>query len=93
MHASLRNSLIVSGLGTPGTVERGKGTLVCDTAGSASTNSVIVDMPVVELDERGNAQFGCSVGPLPDACVAGLPTAFLIRTESGRWAANGGVAR
>ena len=44
-------------IGTPGTVVQVKGTLVCDTNGSAGGgNSVLVDTPLVDLDEDGDAQ-------------------------------------
>jgi hypothetical protein len=42
-----------------------KGTLVCDTDGSASGgNSVLVDTPLVELDDEGNARFNGRVSSL-----------------------------
>ena len=53
-------------IGTPGTILQVKGTLVCDTDGSASGgNSVLVDTPLVDLDDQGNAQFKGSVSSLP----------------------------
>ena len=71
-----------------------KGTLVCDTDGSASGgNSVLVDTQMVELDERGNARFNGSVGALPAVCISEPDVAFLIRVGAGRWIANGTVLR
>jgi len=93
---SVRGLVLAGGnsIGTPGTVERVKGTLVCDTTGGASGgNSAIVDTPLVDLDDQGNARFEGYVAALPATCVAELPIAFLIRTESGRWIANGAVLR
>ena len=79
-------------IGTPGPVVQVKGTLVCDTDGSASGgNSVIVDTPLVELDEAGNARFNGAVGTLPAVCTSEPDIAFLVRTGSGRWIANGTV--
>jgi hypothetical protein len=82
-------------IGTPGTILQVKGTLVCDTDGSASgeKNSVVVDTPLVELDDQGDAQFNGSVGPLPSVCTSEPDIAFLIRVGSGRWIANGTVLR
>jgi hypothetical protein len=82
-------------IGTPGTVEQVKGTLVCDTDGSATggVTSVIVDTPPVALDDEGDAQFSGTVGALPVVCSSEPDIAFLIRTTSGRWLANGTVLR
>jgi hypothetical protein len=81
-------------IGTPGTILQVKGTLVCDTNGSASGgNSVLVDTPLVDLDEAGNARFNGNVGALPPACTSEPDIAFLIRVGSGRWIANGTVLR
>jgi hypothetical protein len=78
-------------IGTPGAVSQVKGTLVCDTDGSASgQNSVIVDTPLVDLDDEGNARFNGRV-TLPAVCATEPDVAFLIRTASGRWIANGSV--
>jgi hypothetical protein len=57
-------------IGTRGTIAAVKGTPVCDTDGSAGGNSVIVDTPLVELDERGNARFDGNVGALPRSASA-----------------------
>jgi hypothetical protein len=81
-------------VGTPGTVAQVKGTLVCDTDGSASRgNSVLVDTPLVELDEEGEAHFSGNVGALPAVCSSEPDIAFLIRVGAGRWIANGTVLR
>jgi hypothetical protein len=81
-------------IGTPGAVLQVKGTLVCDTDGSASGgNSVLVDAPLVELDDQGNARFSGQVGLLPAVCTSEPDVAFLIRTGSGRWIGNGAVLR
>jgi hypothetical protein len=83
-------------IGTTGTITQVKGTLVCDTNGSASTpvgNSVIVDTPLVDLSDDGDAHFHGSVGALPAACLVEPDSAFLIRTAAGRWIANGTVLR
>jgi len=81
-------------IGTPGTILQVKGTLVCDTDGSASGgNSVLVDTPLVDLGDQGDARFNGDVGPLPPACTSEPDIAFLIRVGSGRWIANGTVLR
>lgn len=81
-------------IGTPGAVAEVKGTLVCDTDGSASAgNSVLVDTPLVELDDEGNARFDGKVAALPAACTSEPDIAFLVRVGAGRWIANGVVLR
>ena len=81
-------------IGTPGAVVQVKGTLVCDTDGSASGgNSVVRDTLLVDLDDQGDAQFNGSVGPLPSVCASEPDVAFLIRVGSGKWIANGTVLR
>jgi len=81
-------------IGTPGAVLKIKGTLVCDTDGSASGgNSILVDTPLVDLDDQGDARFNGSVGSLPPVCASEPDVAFLIRTGSGRWIGNGAVLR
>ena len=81
-------------IGTPGAVVQVKGTLVCDTDGSASGgNSVLVDTPLVTLEDDGDARFSGSFGPLPSVCTSEPDVAFLIRVGSGRWIANGSVLR
>jgi hypothetical protein len=81
-------------IGTPGPVAQVKGTLVCDTDGSASSgNSVLVDTELVNLDDQGNARFAGNVGVLPAACMNEPDIAFLIRVGAGRWIANGTILR
>ena len=79
-------------IGTRGSIAAVKGTLVCDTDGSASGgNSVLVDTPLVALDEQGNARFNGSLGTLPSVCISEPDVAFLVRVGAGRWIANGTV--
>jgi hypothetical protein len=81
-------------IGTTGTVHQVKGTLVCDTDGSASgNNSVLVDTPLVALDENGDARFNGSLAALPAVCSTEPDIAFLIRTGAGKWIANGTLLR
>jgi hypothetical protein len=81
-------------IGTTGAVRQVKGTLVCDTNGSASGgSSVLVDTPLVELDDQGDARFNGNLGALPSVCGSEFDVAFLIRTAAGRWIANGAVLR
>lgn len=83
-----------NGIGTRASITQVKGTLVCDTNGSAGAgNSVLVDTPVVDLDEEGNARFSGILDALPPACIAEPDIAFLIRIPAGRWIANGAVLR
>jgi len=91
------NGLVNAGgnaIGTPGAVVQVKGTLVCDTNGSASggTTSILVDTPLVDLSEAGDAHFHGTVGALPAQCVNEPDVAFLIRAGS-RWIANGTLLR
>jgi len=80
-------------IGNTGTVAQVKGTLVCDTNGSASAgNSILVDTPLVNLDEEGNAHFSGNVS-MPIVCATEPDIAFLVRTASGRWIGNGTVLR
>lgn len=80
-------------IGTRGGVVQVKGTLVCDTNGSAGGgNSVLVDTDLVDLDEQGVASFNGNVRPLPVACSE-PDVAFLIRTAGGAWIAYGAVRR
>lgn len=51
-----------------------------------------VDTPLVELDDEGNARFNGRV-TLPATCATEPDVAFLIRTASGYWVANGTVLR
>jgi hypothetical protein len=95
---SVRGLVFAGGnsIGTPGTVNQVKGTLVCDTNGSASSpagNSVFVDTPLVDLSEDGDAEFHGTVASIPAVCVTEPDVAFLIRAASGKWIANGTVLR
>ena len=89
------HGLVLAGgnsIGTPGAIVQVKGTLVCDTDGSAfRQNSVLVDTPLVDLDDQGDARFDGSVGALPPACTSEPDIAFVIRVSAGRWIANGTV--
>ena len=78
-------------IGTPDSVTMVKGTLVCDTTGTANGNSALVDTPLVPLSTQGDARFRGEVGPLPSACVNEPNIAFLVRTAGGGWIANGAV--
>jgi len=92
---SVRGLVLAAGnsIGTPGTTVQVMGTLVCDTNGSAGAgNSVVVDTPLVDLDEDGDANFHGNVA-LPTVCTSEPDVAFLIRTTSGKWIANGTVLR
>jgi len=83
-----------SGIGTRDAITEVKGTLVCDTDGSADGgNSTLVDTPLVPLSAQGNAEFHGSVGPLPGACITEADIAFVVRIGAGRWIANGAVRR
>jgi len=93
---SIRGLVLAGGnsIGTPGAVLQIKGTLVCDANGSAPGGvSVLVDTPLVDLDDEGNARFDGNVGPLPAVCGSEPDLAFLIRTSGGRWIASGAVLR
>ena len=79
-------------IGTPGSITQVKGTLVCDTNGSAGA-PVLVDTPLVTLSDEGDARFHGGVGPLPAACTSEPDMAFLVRIGAGRWIANGAVLR
>ena len=83
-------------IGNRGPVAQVKGTLVCDTDGSASPthDSVIVETPSVDLDEEGDARFHGFVPAVPAVCVTEPDIAFLIRaTSNGKWIGNGAVLR
>lgn len=88
------HGLVLAGgnfIGTRADVAQVRGTLVCDTTGSANGNSTLVDTDLVPLSLQGNAQFSGNVGPLPDACLNSPNIAFLIRSPRGLWIANGSV--
>lgn len=78
-------------IGTPGTINQVKGTLVCDTDGSAgSGNSTLVDTPLVPLSAQGDAEFQ-GVVAIPAVCQTQSDIAFLVRIGANRWIANGAV--
>lgn len=80
-------------IGNTGTVAQVRGTLVCDTNGSASAgNSILVETPLVDLDEEGDAHFNGNV-TMPAVCATEPDIAFLIRLASGKWIGNGTVLR
>jgi hypothetical protein len=78
-------------IGTPGAVNQVKGTLVCDTTGSLTGNTTLVDTPLVTLSATGAARFAGNIGAIPAACTGSPNIAFLIRTASGGWIAAGEV--
>ncbi len=82
-------------IGTPGSITQVKGTLVCDTNGSAGGgHSTLVDTPAVALSAEGDASFNGDVGVLPSVCSTEPDIAFLVRiVPAGRWIANGAVLR
>ena len=77
-------------IGTRAAITQVKGTLVCDTNGSAG-GSFLVDTPLVDLSPQGDARFSGNVGPLPPACSTEPDIAFLVRIPSGVWIAAGTV--
>jgi hypothetical protein len=81
-------------IGTTGTVTQVKGTVVCDANGSATGgNSVIIDTPLVDLSDEGDAEFHGTVGSIPAVCATEPDVAFLIRLGSGKWIGNATVLR
>lgn len=73
-------------IGTRGTNTQVRGTLVCDTNGSAGGgNSVLVNTPLVALSAQGDAEFSGNVGQLPGVCASEPDIAFLIRSSGGNW--------
>jgi hypothetical protein len=97
----LVQGLVLAGgnsIGTRDAVTQVRGTLVCDTNGSAGSgngvNSVLVNTDFVPLDDQGDAHFvGYVVGALPPVCLIESDIAFLIRAANGLWIANGSVRR
>jgi hypothetical protein len=79
-------------IGTRGGITMVKGTLVCDTNGSLTGDSALVDTSLVTLDEQGNAHFDGVVGAFPPECSE-PDIAFLVRTGGGAWLAFGAVRR
>ena len=83
-----------NGIGTRAAITEVKGTLVCDTDGTAGGgNSTLVDTPLVPLSDQGAAEFHGSVGPLPGACLTEADVAFVVRIGTELWIANGAVRR
>jgi len=88
-----------NGIGTRGDITAVKGTLVCDTNGSASgSNSSLVQTAAIPLSSDGDANFSGSVGTLPAVCSSEPDLAFLIRIAevngvlvNGPWIAFGAV--
>jgi hypothetical protein len=78
-------------IGTRGGVTTVKGTLVCDTNGSLTGDSALVDTSTVTLDGQGDAHFDGVVGPFPPECSE-PDIAFLVRA-GGAWIAFGAVRR
>jgi hypothetical protein len=77
-------------VGTPGNNPEVRGTLVCDTDGSAGGgNSVLVLTPLVPLSLQGDAEFTGEVGPLPAECLSEPDIAFLVRSVAGLYFAAG----
>ena len=79
-------------IGTPGAVAQVKGTLVCDTDGSAG-DTALIDTPLVDLSEQGEAQFNGRVGAIPAVCSTEPDVAFLVRVGAGKWIASATVLR
>lgn len=88
-----------NGIGTRGDITAVKGTLVCDTNGSAGGgNSTLVQTAEIPLSSDGDSNFSGSVGTLPEACSSEPDLAFLIRIAevrgvpvNGPWIAFGAV--
>jgi len=86
-------------IGTRGDITAVKGTLVCDTNGSAGGgNSTLVQTAAVPLSSDGDAHFTGSVGSLPGVCSTEPDLALLIRIAevngvavNGPWIALGAV--
>jgi hypothetical protein len=86
-------------IGTRGDITAVRGTLVCDTNGSAGGgNSTLVQAAAVPLSSGGDANFSGNVGSLPAVCGSEPDLAFLIRIAevngvpvNGPWIAFGAV--
>jgi hypothetical protein len=77
-------------IGTRDGVTTVKGTLVCDTNGSLTGSSALVDTSLVTLDEQGDAHFAGAVRAFPPECSE-PDIAFLVRNAGGAWIAFGAV--
>lgn len=99
VHFQVRGLVLAggNGIGTSGGIAQVRGTLVCDTNGSAGGgNSTLVDTPPVAFSPQGDAKFNGVVnnGVLPAVCLSEPDIAFLIRiVPAGRWIANGAVRK
>jgi hypothetical protein len=87
-------------IGTRADITRVRGTLVCDTNGSAGGNSTLVQTASVALSTTGDAVFSGNVGSVPAVCRSQQDLAFLIRVAqvngtnvNGPWIAFGAVRR
>jgi hypothetical protein len=69
-------------IGTPDGVTTVKGTLVCDTTGVNSPNSVLVDSSLVPLDAQGDAKFKGNLGILPAASGGWIASGMVRVTET-----------
>jgi hypothetical protein len=86
-------------IGTRADITAVRGTLVCDTNGSAGGgNSTLVQSAAVPLSLDGDAHFSGSLGSLPALCSSEPDLAFLIRIAevngvavNGPWIAFGAV--
>src|ERR1051326_8428126 len=77
-------------VGTRGTNAQVRGTLVCDTNGSAGGgNSVLVDTPLVALSAQGEAEFSGSGASLPAVAPPGPNLSFLPRGAGATCSAAG----
>jgi hypothetical protein len=74
-------------IGTPDGVTNVMGTLVC---GLPSATPQVVDTPPVPLSPQGDATFHGTFKSSTGGCI-GTNQAFLIRTASGAWIANGAI--
>lgn len=79
-------------IGTRDGVTTVKGTLVCDTNGSLTGDSALVETSLVTLDGQGDAHFDGVATVFPPECSE-PDIAFLVRTASGAWIAFGAVRR
>jgi hypothetical protein len=68
-------------IGTRGQVSEVKGTIICDTDGSASTSgdSVLVDTLPIPFDPNGDASYNDSISPMPAVCLTEPDVAFVLR--------------
>jgi hypothetical protein len=98
----LVKGLVLAGgnpIGTRADITAVKGTLVCDTNGSAGGgNSTLVQTAAVSLSLDGDAHFSGNVGSLPTVCSSEPDLAFLVRIAevngtavNGPWIAFGAV--